>query len=90
MEIILNTEIHSPKKMLQLIDMKSEYGLVPRIEGKGLRNCQYEAEVNFENSIRKGRKKALAVLATGSGKTYLACLTAYRRIGHTQTGRVCF
>ena len=45
------TEMHSPKKMLQLIDMKSEYGALPRIEEKGLRNCQYEAEVNFENSI---------------------------------------
>lgn len=84
------TEIHSPKKMLQLIDMKSEYGALPRIEEKGLRNCQYEAEVNFENSIRKGRKKALAVLATGSGKTYLACLAAYRQLNYTQTGRVLF
>ena len=84
------TEMHSPKKMLQLIGMKSEYGALPRIERKGLRNCQYEAEVNFENSIRKGQKKALAILATGSGKTYLACLAAYRLLNYTQTGRVLF
>lgn len=84
------TEMHSPKKMLRLIGMKSEYGALPRIEEKGLRNCQYEAEVNFENSIRKGHKKALAVLATGSGKTYLACLAAYRQLNYTQTGRVLF
>ena len=53
------TEMHSPKKMLQLIETRSEYGVLPRIEAKGLRNCQYEAEVNFENSIRRGRKKHL-------------------------------
>lgn len=84
------SEMHSPKKMLQLIDMKSEYGALPRIGKKGLRNCQYEAEVNFENSIRRGQKKALAVLATGSGKTYLACLAAYRQLNYTQTRRVLF
>lgn len=84
------SEMHSPKKMLQLIDMKSEYGALPRIGKKGLRNCQYEAEVNFENLIRRGQKKALAVLATGSGKTYLACLAAYRQLNYTQTRRVLF
>lgn len=33
---------------------------------------------------------ALAILATGSGKTYLACLAAYRLLNYTQTGRVLF
>ena len=84
------TEMHSPKKMLQLVKQKSEYGALPRIEKKGLRDCQYEAELNFENLIRKGQKKALAILATGSGKTYLACLATYRLLNYTQTGRVLF
>lgn len=83
-------EMHSPKKMLQLIKQASEYGALPRIEKKGLRDCQYEAEVNFEKSLRKGQKKALAILATGSGKTYLACLAAYRLLNYTQTRRVLF
>ena len=83
-------EMHSPKKMLQLINQTSEYGALPRIDEKWLRNCQYEAEINFENSIRKGQKKALAILATGSGKTYLACLATYRLLNYTQTGRVLF
>jgi len=83
-------EMHSPKKMLQLIGKKSEYGALPRIEKKGLRDCQYDAEVNLEKSLKQGKKKALAVLATGSGKTYLACLASYRLLNYTSTKRVLF
>ena len=84
------SEMHSPKKMLQLIGKKSEYGALPRIEKKGLRDCQYDAEVKLENFLKQGKKKALAVLATGSGKTYLACLASYRLLNYTSTKRVLF
>lgn len=83
-------EMHSPKRMLQLINQKSEYGALPRIEKKGLRDCQFTAEDNFEKSIKQGKKKSLAILATGSGKTYLACLAAYRLLNYTPTRRVLF
>lgn len=83
-------EMHSPKKMLQLIGKKSEYGALPRIDKKGLRDCQYDAEVNLEKTLKQGKKKALAVLATGSGKTYLACLASYRLLNYTSTKRVLF
>ena len=83
-------EMHSPKKMLQLINKTSEYGALPRIERKGLRDCQYNAECEFEKSIKQRQKKSLAVLATGSGKTYLACLAAYRLLNYTSTMRVLF
>ena len=46
-------EMHSPKRMLQLINQKSEYGALPRIEKKGLRDCQFTAEDNFEKSIKQ-------------------------------------
>lgn len=84
------TEMHSPKKMLQIIGKKSEYGALPRIEKQGLRDCQYDAEVALEKTLKTGQKKALAVLATGSGKTYLACLAAYRLLNYTPTKRVLF
>lgn len=84
------TDMHSPKKMLQLIGQKSEYGSLPRIEKKGLRDCQFNAEVKLEESLKQGNKKALAVLATGSGKTYLACLATYRLLNYTSTKRVLF
>lgn len=83
-------EMHSPKRMLQLINKTSEYGALPRIERKGLRDCQYNAECEFEKSIKQREKKALAILATGSGKTYLACLAAYRLLNYTPTRRVLF
>ena len=82
--------MHSPKKMLQLIGQVSEYGALPRIEKKGLRDCQYNAEVALEASLKEGKKKALAILATGSGKTYLACLASYRMLNYTTVKRVLF
>ena len=83
-------EMHSPKKMLQIIGAKSEFGALPHIERKGLRDCQYSAEVEIEKSFKSGQKKALSVLATGSGKTYLACLASYRLLNYTPTKRVLF
>lgn len=83
-------QMHSPKKMLQIVGKKSEYGALPLIEKRGLRDCQYRAEVKFEESLKMGNKKNLAVLATGSGKTYLACLASYRLLNYTPTKRILF
>ena len=82
--------MHSPKKMLQIIGKSSVYGALPKIEKKGLRDCQYNAEVALEASLKAGKKKALAILATGSGKTYLACLASYRMLNYTPVKRVLF
>lgn len=83
-------KMHSPKKMLNLIKKDSIYGSLPRIERKGLRDCQYRAEIEFENSLRSGKRKALSILATGSGKTYLACLASYRLLNYTPFNKVLF
>ena len=84
------SEMHSPKKMLSLINRVSEYGALPRLEKRGLRDCQYNAEIELEKSMKDGKKKNLAVLATGSGKTYLACLASYRMLNYTPTKRILF
>ena len=84
------SEMHSPKKMLSLINKVSEYGALPRLEKRGLRDCQYNAEIELEKSMKDGKKKNLAVLATGSGKTYLACLASYRMLNYTPTKRILF
>ncbi|MBP3339733.1 MAG: DEAD/DEAH box helicase family protein [Lachnospiraceae bacterium] len=84
------TQMHSPKKMLQIVGRKSEYGALPVLERRGLRDCQYRAETKFEESLKLGNKKNLAVLATGSGKTYLACLASYRLLNYTPTKRILF
>lgn len=82
--------MHSPKKMLQIIGKYSEYGALPYLNKKGLRDCQYNAEIALESSLKAGKRKNLAVLATGSGKTYLACLASYRLLNYTSTKRVLF
>ncbi|WP_294412876.1 type I restriction endonuclease subunit R [uncultured Ruminococcus sp.] len=82
--------MHTPKEMLRLIKRSSEYGALPKLEKQSLRDCQYNAELNFEKSIKTGKKKNLAVLATGSGKTYLACLASYRLLNYTSTKRILF
>ena len=84
------SQMHSPKKMLQIIGKKSEYGALPLLEKRGLRDCQYKAETKLEESLKLGNKKNFAVLATGSGKTYLACLASYRLLNYTQTKRILF
>ena len=87
-------KMHSPKKMLRLINKTSDYGALIRLDkeynGKVLRDCQYEAELRLENSIRNGNKKSLAILATGAGKTYLGCLATYRLLNYTRVKRVLF
>ena len=84
------SQMHSPKKMLQITGKKSEYGALPLLEKRGLRDCQYRAEKKFEESLKLGNKKNLAVLATGSGKTYLACLASYRLLNYTSIKRILF
>ena len=89
-EYVELSEMHSPKKMLQIIGKTSEYGALPYLQKKGLRDCQYNAEIQLETALKNGEKKNLAVLATGSGKTYLACLASYRLLNYTPTMRVLF
>ena len=84
------SQMHSPKKMLQIVGKKSEYGALPLLEKRGLRDCQYIAETRLEESLKLGNKKNLAVLATGSGKTYLACLASYRLLNYTPTKKILF
>lgn len=84
------SQMHSPKKMLQLIGETSEYGALPFLDKRGLRDCQYRAAMAFEQSLKQGIKKSLAVLATGSGKTYLACLVSYRLLNYTSAKRILF
>lgn len=81
---------HSPKKMLRLIDKDSAFGALPYLDKKGLRDCQYNAEIQLEKSLKKGLLRFLAILATGAGKTFLACLTTYRLLNYTDTKRVLF
>ena len=67
-----------------------EFAGLPYLKNDGLRNCQYEALSNLEQSFREGKRRALISLATGAGKTFTACMLAYRMLAFTPMKRVLF
>lgn len=82
--------IHSPKELVKLLGIDDSYAGLPTLKKKGLRDCQYEAITELEYSFRAGQNRALLVLATGAGKTYTACMSAYRFLAYTPMRRVLF
>lgn len=82
--------IHTPKEMVKLLGLQDDYAGLPTLRRKGLRDCQFEAITELEQSFRAGASRALMVLATGAGKTYTACLAAYRLLAFTPMRRILF
>ena len=83
-------KIHTPKEVKKLLGLEDDYVGLPTLSSKGLRACQYEAITQLEQSFRIGENRALMVLATGAGKTYTACLAAYRMLAFTPMKRILF
>lgn len=83
-------KIHTPKEIKKLLGLEDDYVGLPTLSPKGLRACQYEAITQLEQSFRNGENRALMVLATGAGKTYTACLAAYRMLAFTPMKRILF
>ena len=82
--------IHRPVEIVRMLGIKDMFAGLPILSKKGLRDCQYEAVTELEKSFRAGQNRALMVLATGAGKTYTACLAAYRMLAYTSMRRVLF
>lgn len=82
--------IHTPKEIVDILGIDDFYAGLPTLQKKGLRQCQFDAIKGLEESFRNGQKRALVVLATGAGKTYAACLAAYRFLSYTPMRRVLF
>ena len=82
--------IHTPKEITRMLGLTDEYSALPTLKKQGLRDCQFEAITELEKSFRSGQNRALMVLATGAGKTYTACLAAYRFLSYTPMRRVLF
>ena len=55
---------------------------MPPLNAFGLWPVQERAIRNLEESFAAGRPRALVQMATGSGKTFMACNQAYRLIKH--------
>lgn len=65
----------------------NEFQLLPPLERKGLRECQYEAITSFEASLKCGHRRALLVQATGAGKTRTACAIVHRLVKYSSSVR---
>lgn len=84
------TQMYTPYEIVRKLGIQDPFAGLPTLKEKGLRNCQYKAVKALEESFREGQKRALMVLATGAGKTYTACLAAYRMLTYTPMRRVLF
>jgi len=89
-EYQLIAEMHTPKQLARLLGIDDEFAGLPYLNPKGLRKCQFEAVSTLENSFRNGQRRALMVLATGAGKTFTACMAAYRLLSYTPAKRILF
>ena len=82
--------IPTPYELVKQLGISDYFAGLPTLRKKGLRDCQYEAVTELEKSFRAGQNRALMVLATGAGKTYTACLAAYRLLSYTPMRRILF
>lgn len=82
--------IPTPHELVKLLGITDYFAGLPTLRKKGLRDCQYKAVIELEKSFRTGQNRALMVLATGAGKTYTACLAAYRMLSYTPMRRILF
>jgi type I restriction enzyme R subunit len=83
-------KMHTPYEVAKIAGIQDEFAGLPYLSDKGLRKCQYEAVSQLENSFSQGEKRALMVLATGAGKTFTACMAAYRLLSYTPIKRILF
>ncbi len=63
---------------------------MPPLDDSGLWPVQAEAIRNLEQSLAEARPRSLVQMATGSGKTFMACNQVYRLIKHAEARRVLF
>ncbi len=89
-EYVTLSAIHSPKELSKMAGVGGYFSGLPKLQKRGLRECQYEAITKLEASFRDGHDRALMVLATGAGKTYTACMAAYRLLSYTPARRILF
>ena len=63
---------------------------MPPLNESNLWSVQAEAIRNLEQSLAEARPRSLVQMATGSGKTFMACNQVYRLIRHAGARRVLF
>ena len=71
-------------------NLRQRLKAMPPLNASGLWPVQERAIRNLEDSLAAGRPRALVQMATGSGKTFMACNQVYRLIKHAGARRVLF
>ena len=71
-------------------NLRQRLKVMPPLDPSGLWAVQERAIRNLEESLAAGRPRALVQMATGSGKTFMACNQVYRLIKHAGARRVLF
>ncbi len=90
----LNTDTHGTAEerddYLAARNLRQGLRDMPPLNASGLWPVQERAIMNLEESLAAGRPRALVQMATGSGKTFMACNQVYRLIKHAGARRVLF
>ena len=85
---------HRPEtldEMLRMVrSLRDRLQDLPGLETQGLRECQINAIINLEDSLKNNKPKALIQMATGAGKTYTAITFIYRLLKFAKAKRVLF
>ena len=71
-------------------NLRQRLKAMPPLNASGLWPVQERAIRNMEESLAAGKPRALVQMATGSGKTFMACNQVYRLIKHAGARRVLF
>ena len=71
-------------------NLRQRLKAMPPLNASDLWPVQERAIRNLEESLAAGRPRALVQMATGSGKTFMACNQVYRLIKHAGARRVLF
>ena len=69
---------------------RSGIASLPTLNPANLRECQINAIINLEASLKIDKPRALVQMATGSGKTFTAITQVYRLLKHADARRVLF
>ena len=71
-------------------NLRRRLTVMPPLDASDLWPVQAEAIRNLEQSLAEARPRSLVQMATGSGKTFMACNQVYRLIRHAGARRVLF
>ncbi|HHH72924.1 MAG TPA: DEAD/DEAH box helicase, partial [Sulfuricurvum sp.] len=85
---------HRPETLAEWLEqgssLRDRLEHFPVLAPEKLRDCQYTAVGNLENSFAHNQPRALVQMATGAGKTYTAITSVYRLLKHVRAKRILF